>query len=280
MKIVGQENNIKMIDNWKTIPNFLLIEGSVGSGRKLLTRYICKKFGADFVLVENKIDNIREMIIDAAQLNSHRVYIIDGTSMSIGAKNTLLKVTEESPKNCHIVVTLTTLQQSLATLISRSQVITIEPYTEQHYLEYLATNLTEATEEELEEYVKMGSSFGMFKQLLDAGISTYYEKTTTFLDNIWKVTFANSLKVADWFKLKKKDEEDTEKLDSNLFVQCVLNLFHYESVKYQQDYNWDELEQNYKFISITSKCVRQLNQKGTSKEITIHNWLRELTELG
>ena len=280
MNVIGQEHNKSIIDNWEYIPNSLIIEGAKGSGKKLITKYICKKFGADYILLGSKVDNIREMILDAAQLNYDRVYIIDGTNMSIGAKNTLLKVTEESPKNCHIVVTVTSIQQSLPTLISRSQILSMDPYTVNDYEQYLSENLTLTDNEDISEYTKLGTSFGDYKRLLDGGIKLYLDKTNQFLDSIWKVTYANSLKIVDWLKIKKKDEEDSEKLECDLFVQCVLNVFHSDAVKYQEDYNWDELEQNYKFISATSKCLRQLYKKGTSKEITINNWLKELTELG
>lgn len=280
VKVIGQQRNKQAIDKWERIPNFIIIEGSQGSGRKYLARYICERFEADLVVMENKVDDIRDIISDSQLLNFDRVYIVDGSSMSIGAKNTLLKVTEEPPANCHIVLTVNTMQQTLPTLVSRAQTLTMAPYTTEDYFEYLESSKHVEDTDMFNEYLKLINSFGMLHTLVRNDISLYYTKVTNFLDNIWNVTFANALNITDWLKLKKKDEEDEEKLDPILFVNCVLNMFHADCLLQQENSTWDILQQNKQFIQSTSKCLNYLNQKGRSKEITLNTWLEEVTSIG
>ena len=43
MQFVGQEANLKIIDKWSKLPNFIIIQGDEHTGKTYLTKYICEK---------------------------------------------------------------------------------------------------------------------------------------------------------------------------------------------------------------------------------------------
>lgn len=278
MDIIGQKQNIITISNWQVIPNFMIVTGESGSGKKTLVKYIANEFNAELVVSGNKIDDIRNIISDSTQLVRHRIYMLSGSNMSLSAKNTLLKITEEPPPNCHIAVLVQTEQELLDTLISRSQLLTVLPYTVEEVIQYLEE--VGISHEQAIKYSKLSNSFGDFNKLLKYGIEEYLEKTEFFLDNIWKVSYANALKIADWLKLSKKDEDDESKLDCELFVSAVYNYFYLQCLENSDNYDWFEVKDNLEFIRITSKCLTTIQKQSISKAITVNTWLKELTDIG
>lgn len=278
MNVIGQELNKDIIHKWLRIPNFIMIAGDTGSGRKTLSLYIAKHYGADIVPIGNKVDDVREIIEDAKQLTFPRIYLIDSQGMRVGAKNTLLKITEEPPANCHIILLVNTVNDALPTLVSRCKLIDMLPYTEDDVISYLV-NVLKYSEEDAITYSKLHNSLGSLKRMHEQSLSTYYDKCTHFIDNIWSVSFGNSLNILKWLKIKKADVDDNEKLDPVLFTQCVLNTFHLDCLYEHEKFTWDELQQNSLFIKATSKCSTNLLNPLSTKEVTLHEWLRELTSI-
>lgn len=278
MKVIGQAANKETIEAWHKIPNFMIIEGESGSGRKTMSTFIAKHFNADIVPIGNKVDDVREIIEDARQLTFPRIYLLDSNGMRVGAKNTLLKITEEPPHNCHIILLVHTVNDALPTLVSRCKLLTMLPYTKEEVEDYLVDVLGYKEKDALT-YSKLTNSLGNLRTMHHQDLPLYYEKCTYFLDNIWNVSFGNSLNIVNWLRVKKADEEKEEKLDASLFVQCVLNMFHEDCLADYETFTANQLSQNSTFIKSTSTCSTKLQNPLQTKEVTIHEWLRELSSI-
>ena len=132
--LIGQKHNREIIDTWfekNTFPNFILIIGEKGSGKKTLRNYILSKMDIQIVNVtDNSISSIRDAIDLAINLNTEAIITFtDIDSMTVGAKNAMLKITEEPPKGIKFILTAESEFNIPSTLISRSVVLKMQPYT-------------------------------------------------------------------------------------------------------------------------------------------------------
>ena len=103
MNIIGQKKLLEDINNLinnNSFPRYAIINGPIGSGKKLISSYIAEKLNATFIPCELSIDSVREVIDMSYTQTSPTLYMwADANKMSINAKNAVLKVTEEPPQN-------------------------------------------------------------------------------------------------------------------------------------------------------------------------------------
>lgn len=136
--MIGQTKLINKLNNLSELPRFMIFNGSVGCGKKTLGEEISKKFNYDFILLSNKIDEIRFMIETSYINGANIIYYIDnGNQMSINALNSLLKITEETPNNVHIILGVENKDLILPTLISRADLWNFEDYSYNDFKDYL-----------------------------------------------------------------------------------------------------------------------------------------------
>lgn len=214
--MVGQENNKKLIDDFVengSCPRFMIITGVEGSGKRTFSKYIADKLEADFLLFDNKIESVREVITTAYTQTKNILYCIYGyETMSIAAKNALLKIAEEPPTNTYVVLTATNKNDVLDTLKSRAVVLDMESY-----------NIVE-----LQECAKL---FKIEKDIIDLcevpldilKLQDVDEiELKKFIDNVWdklgEASIGNSLKIGAKLKLK----EDQEGYDVILFINAIM----------------------------------------------------------
>ena len=120
-----------LIDS-KSYPRFSIFIGKKGSGKKTLAKEISKLMGIDFVIWDNKIDDIRELIKFMWDQKQEIMYCIpDYEDMSMGARNALLKVCEEPPNNAFIVMTSSSNDIIIPTILNRGTVFELSGYTEE-----------------------------------------------------------------------------------------------------------------------------------------------------
>ena len=92
--------------------------------------------------VDLPIDVIREFLIDKVSMrpnvSQRKVFIVDEAErLNISSQNSLLKVLEEPPSYCCIVLICSRLDKLLPTTKSRSQIIRFGPVTEDKIVEHL-----------------------------------------------------------------------------------------------------------------------------------------------
>ena len=73
MQIIGQKYNLDIINSWKEMPNFTIIQGDKNTGKTSLVFYMCEKFGLHYVKMKNGINDIRQLI-KLMSPNSKTVY--------------------------------------------------------------------------------------------------------------------------------------------------------------------------------------------------------------
>lgn len=201
---IGQERVKEMICKWTdrdSFPHFILIAGEEGSGRKTIATEIAKALKSKLAIVEDiSVDGVRNLVEVAYQLTTKMLYLIpDADPMSIGAKNALLKFTEEPPVNAYIVITLKSFNNTLPTILSRAQQIIVEPYTVQE-LAKLTSN---------PKYAVIAKTPGMlqyFEAMGEEKVGDIVSFCRIVVDKIDKVPFANAFKSGVNLKLREKDE--------------------------------------------------------------------------
>lgn len=131
--MIGQKNNINTLIQWrcnKSVPRFIILSGSEGSGRLTFAKVIIKMINAKGIIMGNSIAEIRETIENAYTITEPTCYIFrNADDMKNEAKNALLKVVEEPPNNAYFIMTVQNIDNMLGTIKSRGTVIKMEPYT-------------------------------------------------------------------------------------------------------------------------------------------------------
>lgn len=286
--MIGQKEVLKQIDNLieKGFPRFIVITGQRGQGKTELAKYIFHKLdeyystpepdnrgGIYMVEIEPKIDNIREMIEMAYKQTEPIIYLIQNADkMSIGAKNSLLKVIEEPPNNAFFIIELQQIENTLETIKSRCQEIKMQEYTYEEKMEMLNKLKPDATLEETQVLNKLDNYYQMQKVLKYNPIEfiNYVDKV---YNNIYKVQSANSFKIAE-----KIDLKDTgEGYDLELFWVMYMNIGIGELFNYAIDNSWDETSDIIdKCISITSKYKNKLKITGINKQSLFDCWILDI----
>ena len=139
--MIGQAKLIENINNLisqKHFPRFSIICGLSGSGKKELCKYIAEQMDVFWCYEPDcKVETVRNAIWDAYRVYSPTLYVFaDADNMSIQARNSLLKVTEEPPKNAYFIMTLESINNTLPTIKSRATVFEMEPYNAKELIEY------------------------------------------------------------------------------------------------------------------------------------------------
>lgn len=255
--MVGQKNNIKTLIRWrcnKSIPRFIIISGSEGSGRLTFAKIIIKMINAKGIIMGNSIAEVRETIENAYTITEPTCYIFrNADDMKNEAKNALLKVVEEPPNNAYFIMTVENIDNMLGTIKSRGTVISMEPYSKQdlesvcdddfilQYAINIADTKRERTELERTENCVLDVIAG-----LKAKSGTKILKATT--------------------QLRSKATE-TDKIDCLLFMLMLkAELLHHPEL-----YNQNSLKH-------LVKCTQELQRMSVNKKASIECMLVSLLE--
>ena len=106
MYLVGQRRNKELIDGGKLDnASFILIKGPKNYGKTYMAKYIANHYKMGYLLLDNKVDTIRELVSSSNKNNNCLYHFKDFDKSSPAAKAALLKIAEETPKGVKIVVT-------------------------------------------------------------------------------------------------------------------------------------------------------------------------------
>lgn len=274
--MIGQKEVLKQIDNLieKGFPRFVVIIGQRGQGKTLLASIISKKLNIPMYEFGIKVDEIREMIEIAYKQTEPIIYLIQNADkMSIGAKNSLLKVIEEPPNNAYFIMELQQMENTLETIKSRCQQIKMENYTEDEIEEMLLQIKSDIDLENKNIIKKVAANFYQIKMLIQYNPLEFYQYVNKVYENIHKVQSANSFKIAE--KIDLKDDENG--YDLNLFwkIYCYIGIA--DLFQFAFDNDWDERSDIIsECLQITSKYLQKLNINGINKQMLIDNWILEV----
>ena len=258
-------------------PRFLIITGVKGQGKKTLANYICRCLNYPSIIASIKIDSLREIIELAYKQTEPIIYIIpDADKMSIGAKNSLLKVIEEPPNNAYFIMTLESIENTLPTIKSRCQELKMENYTDKEinkFIELINYNLS-ATEKCIVEDICQ--NYYEIDLLNKYGVNDFYKYVEKVVDNIYKVQSANSFKLTEKLDLKNDDT----KYDLKIFFETYRSICMNRLINIVDDEDNQELFKKYgNSISKTSEYINKLSITGISKQGLVDMWILDIREI-
>lgn len=270
--MIGQVNNLATIQSWvegDTVPRFIIISGQKGSGRYTLTRELSKMMKAYLVECELSVDAVREAVRNCYKCAGVTVYLFrNADKMSTAAKNALLKITEEPPRQAHFVVTVQNSENMLETLRSRGTHVPMEPYSAEE-LDIFYHDYTNKMGKDIRD---LSDTPGMMLDLEKEDYNGLIEFANMVIDNIAVVTGVNAFKIGQRIKIK----DDGDGWDPNLFFPVLETLLLrralYAGTK-------DEAVRYSEMLHITSKYYRELGLTGVKKDSTLDMWILDMREV-
>lgn len=271
--MVGQKMVMEIlktfIDN-DNFPRFVIISGPRGCGKKALASYIAKHFLQGFEIYPgNGVESVREAIDNSYRCAGTTVFIFpDSDKMSVQAKNAMLKITEEPPRQAYFIMTVESMNNTLGTLKSRGTEIQMENYTQDEL-----SQLVDDNSDNSKMALKIATNPGQLYQLLKMNVNEFYHFCEKVLDNVASVTGVNAFKIGSNFRFK---DSDTEGYDPVLFFECIkticLDRSRIETVP-------EKLKALARTIKVTSAHERDLSLTGVKKDSTFDMWILEMREI-
>lgn len=270
--MIGQQKLLKKLHYMHvySFPRFVILTGASGGGKKTIVREVASMLGAQLVVCGNKVDEVREVIAMAYKQSIPTLYLFaDVDRMSIAAKNALLKVTEESPRQAYFMMTASALESIVPALRSRATCIALDPYTPAELMEYAKQRAYNLSQEEADIVTSVCTVPGEIDLLMKYHVQEFYDYVWLVVDNIGVVNGANAFKIGT--KLAYK-EEDTG-WDLTLFLRTVMLVFRAKMAEGDQSACRAS-------IAVTSKYLNELTSiTGVNKPSTVDMWILDLREI-
>lgn len=270
--MIGQEKVLETVSTLikeNRLPKFILLHGARGWGKKQLTIEIAKLMDIDLVTFENKVDDLRECIKLAYEQTSPILYVLTGAdTMSVAAKNSVLKLIEEPPANAFIIMLVENEETILPTIKSRAYSLRMDSYSDHEIRAYINTKDNAFTEQELEKIITICNCPGDVNLLMRSENAELLELVDKVIQNINKVTLSNLLKLSKKFKLN----ETSEGMDLNLFLNCTQYYLFTNYVKSRDS-------RYYKAYVEIIEARKVLRAATTNKLYTLDNLLTEMWKI-
>ena len=265
--MIGQEklfNRLQRLVSTKKLPHFIIFVGPSGSGKKTLSEYIHKWFDNSVYTVRGiTVDDVRQLIKDCNKISGtpNICLLPDADGMSVQAKNALLKIAEEPPKDTYIVMTLEDINNTLETIKSRATVFTLEPYTVPQLTEYACLKHYN----NLDIIKEVCDTPGEVDMLCSYNVEEFDAFVKKTVNHIAGANGANAFKLADKLKLKDTDDGYDLKLFFKLFMKTCNDIyFQTEDDKYLNG------------MLITGTYLKDLRIKGISKQGVVDLWILDI----
>ena len=270
--MIGQRATLNTVDYWiKTdqVPRFMIISGPQGGGKATLSREISRRMRAYLIECELSVDAVREAVKNCYKCSAPTVYLFrDADKMSTAAKNAMLKITEEPPRQAHFIVTVQNAENMLETLRSRATNIALAPYTAEE-LDLFYHDRINKKNSLIREVCYVP---GMMLEMEKIDLEDLLEFCNTIVDNIQTVTGVNAFKIVQRIRLK----EDGNGYDPELFFHCMkyalLQRLH------SGEYSLAEAKKFARMLAVTFQYHREFNITGVKKDATLDMWVLEMRE--
>lgn len=270
--MIGQSATLNTVDYWiKTdqVPRFMIISGPKGGGKATLSKEISRRMRAYLIECELSVDAVREAVKNCYKCSAPTVYLFrDADKMSTAAKNAMLKITEEPPRQAHFIVTVQNAENMLETLRSRATNLAIAPYTAEE-LDIFYHDYTHKQNRLIREVCSVP---GMMLEMEKIDVEELLEFCNTIVDNIQTVTGVNAFKIVQRIRLK----EDGNGYDPELFFHCMKYVLMSRIMDTQTDVRDATLWAN--MLAKTSRYHQEFNITGVKKDATLDMWVLEMRE--
>lgn len=265
--MIGQEKLFSRLEKLvlkNKFPHFVILVGPSGSGRKTLAEQVHKWFDNSVYTVRGvSVDDIRQLITDSNKMSGtpNICLIPDADGMSIQAKNALLKIAEEPPKDTYIIMTLEDINNTLETIKSRATVFTLDVYTVPQLIEYAHLKHYD----NIDIIKDVCETPGEIDLLCTYDVDEFYKFVKKTVDNIAVASGANVFKLANKLKLKDMEEGYDLKLFFKMFIKICSDIyFQTEDDRYMNG------------MIITGTYLKDLRIKGISKQGVVDLWILDM----
>ena len=245
--MTGQKELLKTISELvsnNTYPRFSIFVGKKGCGKKHLVKELSKMLNCEYFIWGNKIDDIRGLLEIMIGRNVPTIYCIPNyEDMSVGARNSLLKMCEEPTSNSYIILTSSSKEIILPTLLGRGTVFEFCQYTEDDLFQIekdLIGIEMGHSREDTDKIVKLCEVPGDLEHVRNMDIDGFVEFMNRFWENIGKSSAGNALKVTGKIKLKE-DSNDNTLYDINIFINYLFKLNSNSPTSVEKSKIFDEL---------------------------------------
>lgn len=253
---------MKMQLHENTFPLFSILTGLEGSGKKTLIRKLMTEECTDcniYYVPDVKVETIRNTIRDAYRVQSPTIFVIfDADSMSVNAKNALLKVTEEPPHKARFIMTVCDMNNMLDTIKSRATAYYMEQYKASELLEFARDNGIDEYD-----YVipNICETPGDVMRLSEYNISEFIDYVDKVIDNVATVSLANAFKITQQLNFA----EDFDKYDVDLFLRAFKMLCALRMKEAVATRNTKSQDRYAVAISLVTHCLVKMKIVGISK---------------
>lgn len=269
MTIIGQAKLLEQLQTFadsNLLPQFCLITGAVGSGKKLVAEYIAQLLKVDTtIVVQSKAESVHMMIDTARQISGKTAFLLfDADKMSNQSKNAVLKILEEPPKEAYFIMTASDLGMIPTTILSRATLFNLAPYSSLDIVRYAKLKNDNIDDNELKIITSICEVPGEVDKVMNSNTFEFYTFVSTVVENIDKVSGANSFKIAE--KLALKDEPD--KYDVKLFLKAFMTIC--------LDKCREDMLRYLSAVTVTVDYMSEANITGTNKQMLIGNWILDV----
>ena len=266
--MIGQTMLLSRINTLlENFPKFVILTGAKGSGKRSIAHFICARLGVQVVEFGTGIDEVREIIELSYEQTSPICYFCpDADSMSLGAKNALLKITEEPPNHAFFILTLLSMTNTLETIQSRATVLPLDNYTPDELVEYRKYKLYGSGFDNIVQ--EICTNTGEVDALFEQDVPSFYKFAETVAFQIHLPTSGNIFKIPASLKIKESDKG----FDPVLLFKTVRELYIKKGIK----------EKNTKYLlaaNVTSECLRDLALPTVNKVGTVDKWIMDVRKV-
>ena len=259
--MIGQSK----IREWYEFPHFFVLVAPRHAGKRTTAKFIAHKLSCIYSECEIKVDAVREVIDSSYHSNTNVLYCFaDADNMRQEAKNAMLKITEEPPKNAYFCLTVCDSGTLLDTIKSRAYVFNLDPYTKEELTEYC--NSLNLDKSKIPELVATATTPGDINLLLEYG-NDFLEYVKLVKDNIAEVEPANAFKSSGKLNIKNDEGYDLALFWKVFIVLCSSCLLNVNSVECKKLANG---------IVITGKHLMQVDKLGVNKQQLYDDWVFEI----
>lgn len=269
--MIGQDRLKEQARAWKeqdNLPRSIIISGGRGSGKRMFANYLADMFGLDIRWVGNKVNDVRDMIADCRSLSKPTMFTFVGADdMSLSAKNSLLKVTEEPPNDAFFVIPLEDVSSTLPTIKSRSIEIQMEPYTKEQLRAFVEGKFPNN-----KLCLDIANNPGEIIELQRMGVDNLVEIVEKVIDNIHDVSSGNALNIAK--NIKFKDEDEGYGLD--VFWRVLNNRLVHRLYDNILQYTMEQVMVYTQWMTITQKYLNKLNNPSLNRKMLFDMWVLDI----
>ena len=243
--------------------------------------------------VELPIAVIREFLIAKVSakptFSKKKVFVVaEAERLNNASQNALLKVLEEPPAYCSIILLCTRLEKLLPTTKSRSRIIRFGPIDEQRIIDKLKESGLDETDTKYFARFAQGSLGSACNWVrLQAAEANFYQTKRELIDSLAKYNYPDSLELANWIlsenkriaaiwsKLEKKvSKTDINRRGAKAVIGVIVSALH-DAMKLNIDQQMEMInfDQKEKIKTIASRFDTELLAERIVKACESVRWI-------